>query len=92
MEGYIIFVRGIHEEATEDDIKDLFSEYGQISNFNLNLDRRTGFIKGYAIIEYKTFTEALNTIENLNGAVLLGQSISVDWAFIKKGNLVYGHC
>ena len=49
----------------------------------MNLDRRTGFIKGYALVVYETFEDAKRAIENLEGASVLGQKIHANWAFVK---------
>jgi RNA-binding protein 8A len=67
VEGWIVIVTNLHEESMEDDIFDIFSKFGEVKSIHLNMDRKTGYAKGYALIEYQTYEEAHNTIKEMSG-------------------------
>ncbi|KAG4088550.1 RNA-binding domain-containing protein [Neocallimastix lanati (nom. inval.)] len=86
VEGWVIIVTGIHKEATEDVVEEKFADFGEIQNITLNVDRRTGYIKGYALLEFKTYKEAKEAIDECDNTDLLGQTIHCDFAFVKGSN------
>lgn len=82
VEGWILVVVNLHEETTEADLQDTFSEFGPIRNLHLNLDKRTGYVKGYAFIEYAEKAQADRAIAEVNDSTILGQVVQVDYVFV----------
>ena len=77
--GWVLFVTGLSPEANSEGLAKKFG-----TSPILNLDRKSGKCKGYALMEYKARTEAQDAINKLHGTELFGQTIGVHWAFAKQ--------
>jgi len=82
IDGWTIFITGINEEVIEDDMSEKLQEYGKLLNIHLNLDRRTGYLKGYCVAQYETKEEAEAAIEGLDGQEFVEKILHADWAFL----------
>jgi len=82
-----VFVGNIPYEATEEKLKDIFSEVGPVVSFKLVYDRENGKPKGYGFCEFKDQETALSAMRNLNGFEIAGRSLRVDNACTEKSRM-----
>jgi RNA recognition motif-containing protein len=73
-----IFVGNLAFTATDDDLKELFEEHGQVNSARVILDRETGRSRGFGFVEMPNRTEAENAIESTNGADFQGRPLRVN--------------
>jgi len=75
-----IYVGNLAFNVTEDDLKAIFSEFGEVSGVNIVRERPSGQSKGFGFVEMQNNSEADKAIKGLNGTKLKEQSIKVSQA------------
>ena len=79
-----LLIRNLATATTEEKLKSLFVQYGDVQSCNLVLDKVTGKSKGFGFIEMPKAGEAKAAIKQLNGYKLAGNLIRVKKAEAKK--------
>ena len=72
-----MYVGNIPYNATEEDLKQLFSEYGEIESLKIMKDQFTDRSKGFGFIEMANENDAKKAIATLNGKDFKGKSLTV---------------
>ena len=62
-----IYVGNLPYGITENELQDLFGEYGSVVSVNVIKDRDTGNSKGFGFVEMELEQEAMVAIEKLHG-------------------------
>ena len=75
-----LYVGNLPYNTSEDDLRDLFSPIGEISDLALITDRYTGQSKGFAFVEMPSDEAAADAISRLNGYTLGSRQIVVNEA------------
>ena len=75
-----IFVGNFSFSTTEDDLRSLFSPFGNIDTISVITDRTTGRSRGFGFVEMGDRGQAEKAIEALNGKDFGGRSLSINEA------------
>ena len=75
-----IYVGNLSFGVTEEDVRQTFDPFGQISSVRVIVDRDTGRSKGFGFVEMPNDAEAQSAISDLDGKELQGRSLKVNEA------------
>ena len=75
-----IYVGQLPYSMTEDELKTMFTEYGEVASLNLITDKYSGQSKGFGFVDMPNNAEADKAIKALNKSMLKGREIKVNQA------------
>lgn len=79
-----IFVGNLSYELREDELEQLFTEFGEVSSVKIITDKFTGRSKGFGFVEMPSDDEASKAIEGLDGQEVRSRSLKVNKAMPPK--------
>jgi RNA recognition motif-containing protein len=80
-----IYVGNLPSQATEPELKTLFSQAGEVMSVKILKDNQTGQPRGFAFVEMSTRKEAQKAISMLNRKSFLEKEMLVKEARIRRG-------
>lgn len=75
-----IYAGNLSYSVTDDDLREMFEPYGEVSRASVISDRESGRSKGFGFVEMTNDDEAKSAIDALNGKDLKGRAINVNEA------------
>ena len=75
-----IYISNLHFSVKEDELKQLFEQYGTVKSVHLILDKKTKKSKGFAFVEIDNEEDAERAILAINGKDIRGRNTKVSQA------------
>lgn len=75
-----IYVGNVFLGVSEDDLRQAFESYGQVTSVKIITDRYTGNSRGFGFVEMPNHQEAKSALSGLNGKDFKGRSLKVNEA------------
>jgi cold-inducible RNA-binding protein len=86
-----IYVGNLSYEVTEEDLRQEFEAFGEVTSVSVITDKYSGRPKGFAFVEMATKSEAEAAISGLNGKTLKERTIMVNEARPRTDNRSGGY-
>ncbi len=81
-----IYIGNLPFNLGEEDLREIFEEYGEVASAKIIMDKFTGRSKGFGFIEMEDDAEANKAIEELNNAEVAGRNIKVNESKPRENN------
>jgi RNA recognition motif-containing protein len=78
--AYNIYVGNLSYQTTNDDLRQLFAQYGTVERAQVAEDRETGRSRGFGFVEMATREEGEAAISSLNGQDFKGRNLNINEA------------
>jgi RNA recognition motif-containing protein len=75
-----IYVGNLPHKVTEDEVRQAFTEFGQVTEVRLIVDKFSGESKGFGFVEMPSKDEAEKAIGAMNGKEFMGRALNVNEA------------
>ena len=75
-----LYIGNLNYDTTEDTLRGVFAEYGEVESVRVITDRYTGRSRGFAFVEMASEEAAAKAISELNGKPVDEREIRVDKA------------
>ena len=85
-----IYIGNLDYQVSEDDLNEVFAEYGKVKRVYVPTDRETGRMRGFAFVEMEQEEDEDKAIEALDGAEWMSRTLKVNKARPRENNKSQG--
>ncbi|MDJ0683041.1 MAG: RNA-binding protein, partial [Xenococcaceae cyanobacterium MO_167.B52] len=75
-----IYVGNLSYEVDQNDLNEVFGEYGKVKRVHIPTDRETGRVRGFAFVEMESEADEDKAIEDLDGAEWMERTLKINKA------------
>ncbi|MGL5941797.1 MAG: RNA recognition motif domain-containing protein [Waterburya sp.] len=85
-----IYVGNLSYQINQEDLSDVFAEYGTVRRVHIPTDRETGRVRGFAFVEMEAEADEDKAIQALDGAEWMERSLKVNKARPREERSSFG--